>query len=94
MWTSRRDFQIALGEQGCELQCAAQTNDGDLVIGRSEAVYFYMPESPGNDKNNFIFSFFTFFFNIQFLFFIVKALALDLMEGNKLCIASAPTLWL
>ena len=32
---------------GCEQGCAIMSDDGDLVVGRQEAIYFYSPEGRG-----------------------------------------------
>lgn len=48
-WTSakERDKRLELDNKGAEIGCVAQSDEGDVVIARDEAVYFYMPESLG-----------------------------------------------
>jgi hypothetical protein len=48
-WTSAkdRDKRVDLDNKGAEIGCVTQSDEGDAVIARDEAVYFYMPESLG-----------------------------------------------
>jgi hypothetical protein len=48
-WTSSkdRDKRIDLDNKGADIACVTQSDEGDAVIARDEAVYFYMPESLG-----------------------------------------------
>jgi hypothetical protein len=46
-WTTAKDRRIQLDDKGAEIGCVTQSDEGDLVIGRDEAVYFYLPDLAG-----------------------------------------------
>jgi hypothetical protein len=47
-WTSRKDQRLLLDSgKGCAIGAATQSDDGYLVVGARDAVYFYMPDSMG-----------------------------------------------